>query len=37
MNRILQDLVNLLDLERLEENIFAADSRGISVRAIVET
>jgi len=34
MNRILQDLLNLLDLERLEDNIFRGQSRDLGGKSV---
>ncbi|QHS09342.1 acyl-CoA thioesterase II [Sinimarinibacterium sp. NLF-5-8] len=34
MNRILQDLVNLLDIERLEDNLFRGQSRDLGGRSV---
>jgi len=34
MNRVLQDLVNLLDLEKLEENLFRGNSRDLGGKSV---
>ena len=34
MNRLLQDLVNLLDLEVLEDNMFRGQSRDLGGKSV---